>query len=137
VDARRERAREEQFQTAFGYLRPLLSQPSNDSTALLLAAELHAEHAAWLAKTGRSPEQDLRGGLARADEALSKNPHHPEALLIKGRLLLERARLSRTQQSRAEDALRAKEMFEAALQQNPLLARELSGVLREAEQLVR
>ena len=137
VDVRRERAREEQFQTAFGYLRPLLSQPSKDSAASLLAAELHAEHAAWLAKTGRSPEEDLRGGLARVNEALSKNPHHPEALLAKGRLLLERARRSRPQQSRAEDALRAKEAFEAALRQNPLLARELSGVLSEAEQLVR
>jgi tetratricopeptide (TPR) repeat protein/predicted Ser/Thr protein kinase len=137
VAVRRERAREEQFQTAFGYLRPLLSQPSRDAAAPLLAAELHVEHAAWLAKTGHSPEEDLRNGLARVDETLAKNPHHPEALVAKGRLLLERARMSRTQHSRAEDALQAKKTLEAALQQNPLLARELSGALSETEQLVR
>jgi serine/threonine-protein kinase len=137
VAVQRERAREEHFETAFGYLRPLLAQPSKDSAPSLLAAELHAERAAWLAKKGRSPGEELRSGLTRVDEALAKNPHHPEALLTKGRLLLERARAARTQQARTEDGLRAKESFEAALQQNPLLARELSSVLSEAEQLVR
>jgi hypothetical protein len=59
------------------------------------------------------------------DEALSKNPHNPEALLAKGHLLLERARTARTQPARTEDTLRAKEAFEAALRVNPLLAREV------------
>ncbi len=131
------RAREEHFEKAFGYLRPLLSQPSKDAALPLLAAELHAEHAAWLAKTGRNPEEDLRGGLTRVDEALSKNPHHPEALFTRGLLLLERARTAQTHEARGMDALRAKQAFEAAIEQNPLLARELAREVREAEQLVR
>jgi tetratricopeptide (TPR) repeat protein len=85
--ARRGDLRQEQFETAFGYLRPMLSQPGKDSGPAQLAAELHAERAAWLAKRGRSPEEDIRSGLMRADEALSKNPHNPEALLAKERLL--------------------------------------------------
>jgi hypothetical protein len=95
---RREDVREERFEVAFGYLRPLLSHPGKDSGPSQVAAELHAERAAWLAKMGRSPEEDIRSGLTRVDEALSKNPHNPEAL-------------------------RAKEALEAALQQNPLLGR--------------
>jgi hypothetical protein len=92
---KREDAREEHFEVAFGYLRPLLSQPGRDSVPSQLAAELHAERAAWLARRGRSPEEDLRSGLARVDEALSKNPHNPEALLAKRHLLLEQARMAR------------------------------------------
>jgi serine/threonine-protein kinase len=128
---------ERHFEAAFGYLRPLLSQPGKDSVPSQLAAELHAERAAWLAKSGRGPEEDIRDGLARVDEALSKNPHNPEALLAKGLLLLERARTARTQRARTEDGLRAREAFQAALQHNPLLARETAGALREAEQLGR
>ncbi|HVG62396.1 MAG TPA: hypothetical protein VNA24_27785, partial [Hyalangium sp.] len=85
--ARRGDLRQEQFEAAFGYLRLLLAQPGKDSGPAQLAAELHAERAAWLAKRGRSPEHDIRSGLMRADEALATNPHNPEALLVKGRLL--------------------------------------------------
>jgi eukaryotic-like serine/threonine-protein kinase len=135
--ARREDLREERFERAFGYLRPLLSLPGSDSVHHQLAAELHAERAAWLTRRGLSPEEDLRSGLTRVDEALAKNPRNPEALLAKGRLSLERARTARTRRARAEDGLRAKAAFEAALQENPLLARETSGVLRETERVIR
>jgi tetratricopeptide (TPR) repeat protein/predicted Ser/Thr protein kinase len=93
--ARRGDLREEQFEAAFGYLRPMLLQQGKDSGPSQLAAELHAERAAWLAKRGRSSEEDIRGGLMRADEALSKNPHNPEALLAKKRLLKESEHLRR------------------------------------------
>lgn len=93
--ARRGALRQKQFETAFGYLRPMLSQPGKDSGPAQLAAELHAERAAWLAKRGRSPEEDIRSGLMRVDEALSKNPHNPEALLARERLLKESEHLSR------------------------------------------
>jgi predicted Ser/Thr protein kinase len=135
--ARHEDLRDEHFETAFGYLRPLLAQPGKDSGPYQLAAELHAERAAWLAKRRRSPTEDIRGGLARVDEALSKNPHNPEALLTQGHLFLERARAAREQQARTEDGLRARAAFEAALQQNPLLAPQTTSALREAERLSR
>jgi tetratricopeptide (TPR) repeat protein len=137
VAARRGELREEHFERAFGYLRPLLAQASRDSTPYQLAAELHAERADWLAKRGRGPEEDIRTGLARVDEALSKNPHNPEALLARGHLLLERARTARTQRALTEDRLRAQESFAAALQENPLLARESPDLSREAGGLVR
>ena len=135
--ARPEDLREEHFETAFRYLSPLLSQPGKDSRSSQLAAELHAERADWLAKRGRGPEEDIRRGLTWVGESLSKNPHNPEALLAKGRLLLARARTARTRQARTEDGLRAREAFEAALRQNPLLARETADVLKENEQLSR
>ncbi|MFL5350815.1 MAG: protein kinase domain-containing protein [Hyalangium sp.] len=135
--ARREELREERFEVAFEYVRPLLSQASRDSTPYQLAAELHAEHAAWLAKRGRNPEDDIRTGLTQADEALARNPHNPEALLARSHLLLERARTARTQRAREEDGLRAKEAWEAALRENPLLARESPDMASEAEAVVR
>ncbi len=128
---------EERFEAAFVYLRPTLSQPGKDSVPSQLAAELHAERAAWLSKRGRGSEEDLRNGLMRVDEALSKNPHNPEALLAKGHLHLARARTARAPQARTEDGLRAREAFEAALRANPLLAQETTDVLNEIEQLSR
>jgi serine/threonine-protein kinase len=94
--ARPEDVREERFKVAFGYLSTLLSHPGSDSVPYQVAAELHAERAAWLTKRGRSSEEDIRSGLARVEEALSRNPHNPEALLAKERLHLERARMTRT-----------------------------------------
>jgi serine/threonine-protein kinase len=133
----REDGVEERFKAAFDSLRPLLSKPGHDSEPYQLAAELHAERAARLAKRGRSPEEDLRAGLTQVAEALSKNPHNPEALFTKGWLHLERARMARLPRARSEEALHAKEAFEAALQQNPLLAREHQDMMREAGALVR
>jgi tetratricopeptide (TPR) repeat protein/predicted Ser/Thr protein kinase len=135
--ARRGEVRDEHFEVALGYLRSLLSHPGSDSVPFQMAAELHAERAAWLAKRGRGPEADIESGLTWVDQALARNPHNPEALLVRGRLLLERARAARTQRSRAEDGLRARESFEAALRENPLLAREHPRALREAEEFVR
>jgi eukaryotic-like serine/threonine-protein kinase len=118
-------------------LRPLLSKPGSDSRPFQVAAELHAERADWLASRDRSPEEELRSGLLRAEEALSRNPHNPEALFTKGRLHLQRARLAREPRARAEESLRAREAFEAALRENPQVAREHPHLLKEAEGLVR
>jgi eukaryotic-like serine/threonine-protein kinase len=93
--ARRGEIREEQFEAAFGYLRPMLSQPGKDSGPSKLAAELHAERAAWLAKRGLGSEEDIRSGLKYVDEALARNPHDPEAQLVKERLLKESEQPSR------------------------------------------
>ncbi|WP_224241400.1 serine/threonine-protein kinase [Hyalangium gracile] len=134
---RSEALREEHFEQAFGLLRPLLTLPGNDSAPYQLAAELHAERAAWLAKRGQSPEQDIRGGLARVDEALARNPHNPLAWLAKGHLLLERARTARSPQARAEEGQRARDAFETAARKNPRLARESANWLGDASRLVR
>jgi hypothetical protein len=115
----------------------MLSQPGKDSVPSQLAAELHAERAAWLSKRGRSAEEDIREGLTRVEEALSKNPHNPDALLAKGQLHLARVRTTREQQARTEAGLRAREAFEAALRINPLLTQETADVLNEIEQLSR
>ncbi|HYH97343.1 protein kinase domain-containing protein [Hyalangium sp.] len=133
----REAGQEARFTAAFESLRVLLSRPGSGSRPWQVAAELHAEHADWLSSRGRSPEEDLRSGLLRVEEALSRNPRNPEALFTKGRLQLQRARLSRTPQARTEEALGASQSFEAALQVNPHVAREQPHLTREAEQLVR
>jgi serine/threonine-protein kinase len=134
---RRGAGQEERFTAAFESLRPLLSKPGSDSRPYQVAAELHAERADWLASKGRSPEEDLRGGLLRAEEALTRNAHNPGALFAKGRLLLQRARRASVKQSRTEEAQRAREAFDAALRENPLVAREHPHLVREAEALVR
>ena len=78
--AKRKEAREEGFEAAFADVRPLLSEPGIDSVPYQLAAALHAERAEWRAVSGRSPEEDLRGGLALVEQALSKNPCNAEVL---------------------------------------------------------
>jgi len=135
--ARRGDGQEERFTVAFEFLRPLLSKPGSDGRPYQVAAELHAERAEWLASRGRSPKEDLRSGLLRAEEALSRNPHNAEALFAKGRLHLQRARLARAARAQADEALRAKEAFDAALRENPQVAREYPHLSREAEALVR
>jgi serine/threonine-protein kinase len=137
VAARRGDLQPERFEGAFGDLRPLLSQSGGDSEPSQLAAELHAERAAWLRKRGSRSQEDIRDGLAQAEEALSKNPRNPEALLAKGRLLLERARTARPGPAPVEDARRAREAVQAALQERPHLAAECREVLREVEEAVR
>jgi len=128
---------DERFTAAFEFLRPLLARPGRDSRPSQVAAELHAERADWLASRGRSAEEDLRGGLLRAEEALARNPHNPEALFAKGRLHLHKARMARVPRERAEEALRAREAFDAALQENPRVAREQQRLVGEAAALVR
>ncbi|MDY7229333.1 serine/threonine-protein kinase [Hyalangium rubrum] len=137
ADTRRKDLREERFETAFGYLRPLLSRPSNDSEPHQLTAELHAERAAWLAQRGRDTAEDIRAGLTQVDEALSKNPRNLEALLAQGRLYLARARTDREHQARTNDGLRARKAFQTALQQHPRLTRETASVMQELDALVR
>ncbi|PTL79566.1 serine/threonine-protein kinase [Vitiosangium sp. GDMCC 1.1324] len=123
--ARREALREERFTVAFGYLRPMLSHPGRKPVIHQLAAELHAERAAWRARRGLSPEEDIREGLTLVDEALSKNPHNPRALLAKGYLHLQRARTARPPQARTGEEQVAREAFAAALRENPVLARDI------------
>jgi serine/threonine-protein kinase len=128
---------EERFEVALGYLRSLLSDPGSDSEPYQLAAELSAERAAWLSRKGRDPEAALRSGLDMVGKALSKNPHNPKALLAKAHLHLEGARAARSAQARATEELSAREAFEAALRQNPLLAQENPDRVRAAGELSR
>ncbi|WP_224371345.1 serine/threonine-protein kinase [Hyalangium versicolor] len=130
-------AREESFQAAFGDLRVVLAQSMSDSVPYQIAAELHAARAAWLRQQGRSPEEDIRKGLVRVDEALSKNPRNARALIARGRLLLEQAHAAHTQPMRIEDGQLAQKAFEAALRENLFLAPEALALLGEARDLVR
>jgi hypothetical protein len=134
---RRGDGEEKAFAEAFAVLRPLISKPDSDSRPYQMAAALHAERADWLTRRGRNAEEDLRDGLLRAGEALSKNPHNPEALFVQGWLHLQRARLARAPGAQAEEALRARESFDAALRENPQVARENPHLLKEVAALVR
>ena len=104
---------------------PLLSLPGNDSVPASDGGRAPCR-ARGLARRRRAadPEADIRGGLALVEEALSRNPHNARAWLAKGRLLLERARDGPLTAGDAEDEQRAREAFDAALRESPLLAHE-------------
>ncbi|KFE62948.1 hypothetical protein DB31_3007 [Hyalangium minutum] len=128
---------EAHFAAGFEALRPLLATSNWDSRPHQVAAELYAERAAVLTRRGLGAEEALRSGLFQAQQALSKNPHNPEALFAQGWLHLQRARLVSASTVRAEEALRATESFQAALQENHQVARAHPHLLAEARGLVR
>ena len=89
----------------------------------------------WLHERRKSPERDVEEGLAMAGKALEKNPHMAAAFAAKGHLYLVKARAARAGSDRAEAARHAKEAFEAAFRENPLLERERGASLSEASRL--
>lgn len=134
---RRGEAPDAHFTAGLEALRPLLSTSGRDSRPHQVAAELYAERASGLTHRGLRAEEALRSGLLQAQQALLRDPHNPEALLAQGWLHLQQAHLAPSPETRADEALRAKESFQAALRENPQLAREHSHLLEEAEALVR
>lgn len=124
------------FKAGFDALRPLLAISDRDSRPHQVAAELYAERAAGLTRRGFGAEEALRSGLSQAQQALARNPHNPEALFAKGWLHLQQARRVLAPTVRVEEALQARESFQAALQENPQVAREHPHLLEEARALV-
>ena len=91
----------------------------------------------WLLARGQHATQDLTTGLVMANKALAINPHMATALASKGALHLARARAEgRDAKTRIEAAREAKAALEAAIRENPLLARERGAGLKEAERLL-
>ena len=129
--------REQSFDEALSLLQPVLSKGTTEPAPYGLAAEIFAAQAAWLAKRGGDPGEATRAGLARVEEALSRNPRMAAALETKGSLLLVEARAARGGAARAAAAARAKEAFEAALRENPRRRREHEHGLGELAGLVR
>lgn len=112
------------FERALADVRPLLASPGFDAEAAQVSAEVHSLRADWLVKSGRSPREDVLRGLAMADRALAKNPHLARAFRARAQLHLVAARAATGKPERTLAAARAKEAFEAAYRENPLLARE-------------
>ena len=124
------------FEVAFEQVRPLLAKAGVDSTPHVLAAEIHALRAEWSAGRGGKPEEDLKNGFLRIEEALSRNPHAAKAHLVKGMLYLCEARRARGQRERTSAARKAKEACTAAFQSNPSLERDHGSLMKEVEGLM-
>jgi hypothetical protein len=72
-----------------------------------------------------------------ADKALTINPRMATALASKGALFLSRARArGRDAKTRIEAAREARASLEAALREDPLLARERGAALKDSERLL-
>jgi serine/threonine-protein kinase len=121
------------FDAAFAPLLPLLDRPRENPEVYLALAEIHALRAGWLFAREQRAEQDGSNGLSMADKALAIHPRMAAALATKGVLFLVQARASRDAKRRSEALRGAKASLEAALRENPLLARELGEVLEDAE----
>lgn len=119
------------FTAALAPLRPLMNEDRADPQLYQAVAEIH-----WLRAKTEAPGHPSRGdeiakGLSMVDMALSRNPHMAEALAVRGELHLERARVAREPASRLSAARLAKEAFEAAFRENPLLERRHGDSFKE------
>jgi eukaryotic-like serine/threonine-protein kinase len=112
----------ESFRAALAPLTPLLVEPRVDPRLYLVLAEIHQLEAAWLLQGSKSADGAITEGLVMAERALGLNPHLARAFLVKGTLLLQRARAARE----SADATAAKEALAAAVKENPLLEREIA-----------
>jgi len=126
----------ELFEAALDHVRPLLGDAA-DASAYLLKAEIHALRAEWRSKKGLDAAEDVGAGLAMVDKALANHPHLARALLLKAELSLTRARAARGGDERASAGRKAKEAFEAAFRENPLLEKPHTALAKEAESLLR
>ena len=121
----------ERFEVATAHLRPMLAKGAVDAHPHQLMAEIHARRASWLARRRRDPREAIDAGNAHVREALARNPHHARALATQGSLALVEARAARDDVRRASAARRARESFDAALRENPRLARDHEDELTE------
>ena len=125
------------FEAAFAPLLSVLDKERANPHVYQALAEMHELRAGWLLARRQRANQDLETGLVMADKALTINPHMATALASKGALSLSRARAEgRDAKTRSEAAREAKASLEAALRENPLLARERGAALKESERLL-
>jgi tetratricopeptide (TPR) repeat protein/predicted Ser/Thr protein kinase len=106
--------------------------PLDNLRVLTTLAEIHAARAGLGARSRADAESEIERGIARAGQALGRNPDFGPALSVLGRLWLLRARAGGSLASRKEAAARAVAAFEQALRGNPLLARTEQSLLDEA-----
>jgi hypothetical protein len=123
---------EESFQAARAPLLPMLDRERTDPDLYRTMAEIDEIEAAWLLDRKKSAVAAVAAGLAMAAKALALNPCMARALATRGALLLLRARSAGEPEARHEAARRAEEALSAAVRENPLLARELGPLLRQA-----
>lgn len=123
------------FAAAFALLRPPVEKRWEAPRLYVRLAELHVLHARWLVDQQRSAAEDIDRGLDVVKQALALHPHLATAFAAKGHLLLLKARASGEAQERAAAAEAAREAFETAFKENPLLEREHGDALREAKSL--
>jgi len=122
------------FEVAIGPLARLLGETRENPHLYQTLAELHALRADWLAGNHPSAERDRATGITLCDEALGRNPRMATALATKGALRLAEARAQGDEEAGIEAAREAKALLEAAIRENPLLARERGAALAEAEE---
>jgi serine/threonine-protein kinase len=131
------RATAASFEAAFAPLSPVLDEERANPHVYQTLAELHELRAGWLLARGQRAEEDVAKGLVMADKALAIDPRMATALATKGALHLQQARAAGRDAKGAKDgtnaAREAKASLEAALRENPLLARERGAALAEAE----
>ncbi|MRG94056.1 serine/threonine-protein kinase [Polyangium spumosum] len=131
----RKDVRASSFDAALSHVQPTLDKAGLDPTPYQIHAEIHALRARWLSERGAAYEEEVERGLAMAQRALAQNPRLAKALLARGHLHLVRAHMARTRDARSDAVRRAKEAFESAFRENPLLEREYAGDFKEATRL--
>ncbi|MDI3282548.1 serine/threonine-protein kinase [Polyangium sp. 15x6] len=124
------------FGAALAPLLPVLDKERANPQVYEALAEVYELRAGWLLGRKKNAENDLTTGLEMADKALAIHPTMATALASKGALSLLRARATRDAKARTQSAREAKASLEAALRENPLLARERGAALKEAERLL-
>ncbi|MDI1477267.1 serine/threonine-protein kinase [Polyangium sp. y55x31] len=124
------------FDAAFAPLLPVLDKERANPQVYEALAEIHELRAGWLLARKKNVENDLTMGLVMAEKALAIHPNMATALAAKGALSLLRARAARDAKARTLAAREAKASLEAALRENPLLARERGAAVKEAERML-
>jgi serine/threonine-protein kinase len=89
----------------------------------------------WAGEQGEPVRQHVLAGHRHVDEALRLDPSLAVAYVVQGRLHLLAAESFPTGERRRTSAAAAVESFRQALEHNPLLEREVSEELREAERV--
>lgn len=85
-------------------------------------AAAYEMRARFRAERHQSSEQDINEGLLMADKAIAKEPSDARAHATRAMLYLVKARVTRDKAARAGAARQAKEAFDTAFKENPLLA---------------
>ncbi|MBK9260036.1 MAG: protein kinase [Polyangiaceae bacterium] len=120
VKMREGRADEADFDFAAKELAPIITKSPNDPRPYLTLAEVCAQKAMWLDASGKSAGAAVGEGLVLIEKVLGIHPHSARAFVLKGELLLLRAKAS-TGKERQKAARGASDAFGAAFRENPRL----------------
>ncbi|MEW6730405.1 MAG: tetratricopeptide repeat protein [Acidobacteriota bacterium] len=98
-------------------------------------ADLYHERAQWLMQQPAKAASEIGQGRENIDKVLSINDQLPSAMVIKGALLLDEARITTEVGRRRALVSGAKSLINQALQRNALLQHKYGALLQQAEQL--